>query len=126
MDKQTTLAFILMGIILVVWLYFNSPEPQPQLPITADTTALSQKQEPPRDTISETKKTDQDVRTSESQTENTLDQSENVFAKTSKEGQIITIETDLSKIEMTSKGGKIRKIYLKNYATWYYRKMDER
>lgn len=125
MDKQTTLAFILMGIILVVWLYFNSPEPQPQLPITADTTALSQRQEPPRDTITETKKTDQDVRTSESQTENTLDQSENVFAKTSKEGQIITIETDLSKIEMTSKGGKIRKIYLKNYATWYYRKMDK-
>lgn len=125
MDKQTTMAFILMGIILVVWLYFNSPEPQPQLPNTADTTAINQSTEPAKDTITETGMVDQAVTADEPQSQEVADQSNNVFAKTDKEGQIITIETDLTKLEMTSKGGKIRKIYLKNYATWYYRKMDE-
>ena len=39
MDKQATLGFVLIGIVLVVWLYFNSPEPVPQdLPKTNDTT----------------------------------------------------------------------------------------
>ncbi|MEN8192336.1 MAG: membrane protein insertase YidC [Bacteroidota bacterium] len=125
MDKQTTLAFILMGIILVVWLYFNSPEPQPQLPDTTDTTVVSEKPEQDKDTIAETAKADQTVKSDKSQTEETTEQSTNVFAVTEKEGQIITIETDLSKIEMTSKGGKIRKIYLKNYNTWYYRDKGE-
>ena len=27
MDKQTTLAFVLIGVVLVVWLYMTAPEP---------------------------------------------------------------------------------------------------
>ena len=34
MDKNTTIAFILIGTILVVWLYINSPEP----PVNPQTT----------------------------------------------------------------------------------------
>jgi len=40
MDKQTTLAFVMIGIILVAWLYFNAPEPQPQQPKTSDEPAM--------------------------------------------------------------------------------------
>ena len=42
MDKQTTAAFILIGIILVVWLYINSPEPQPPAQNIADTTSVEE------------------------------------------------------------------------------------
>ena len=32
MDKQTTIAFILIGAILVLWLYISSPDPKLQQP----------------------------------------------------------------------------------------------
>ena len=41
MDKQTTAAFILIGVILVFWLYLNSPEPQPIPPKSQDTTQVA-------------------------------------------------------------------------------------
>ena len=30
MDKQTTIAFILIGAILVLWLYISAPDPKQQ------------------------------------------------------------------------------------------------
>jgi len=43
MDKQSTLAFVLMGLVLVVWLYLNSPEPQPQNISKTDSTLVQEK-----------------------------------------------------------------------------------
>ena len=40
MDKQTTIAFVLIGIILVVWLYYSAPDPQVQDFRPIDTTAV--------------------------------------------------------------------------------------
>ena len=41
MDRNTTIAFILIGGILVLWLYFNSPTPPPpQKGGKADTTQV--------------------------------------------------------------------------------------
>lgn len=40
MDKQSTLAFILIGIILVFWLYLNSPQPPVDQPHKEDTTKV--------------------------------------------------------------------------------------
>ena len=48
MDKQSTAAFVLIGIILVVWLYFNSPTPPPPAP-TQDSTLVQ------KDTLKEKK-----------------------------------------------------------------------
>jgi len=127
MDKQTTIAFILMGVILVVWLYFNSPEPQPQVPNRADTTLTQKQTAPTKDTVAETVKAEQEQAAKQVEEKAKTEQTESsgVFAPSKKEGQIITIETDLALLELTSKGGKIRKCYLKNYDTWYYRNVDE-
>ena len=38
MDKQSTIAFILIGVILVFWLYLNSPQPTVNQPQKADST----------------------------------------------------------------------------------------
>ena len=40
MDKQTTIAFVLIGIILVVWLYYSAPDPQEQEFRPIDTTTV--------------------------------------------------------------------------------------
>jgi YidC/Oxa1 family membrane protein insertase len=108
MDKNTTLAFILIGLILVVWLYFNSPTPPPPQPQTADSTLVK------KDTVAE--KPAQEIAKKE------IEQIESApFGEIQpKEEEIVTIETDLVKLEMTSKGARIRKYYLKKYGTWYH------
>lgn len=117
MDKQTTAAFILIGIILVVWLYINAPEPQPQLPQSVnDSTIVNKESDKPADTV-----IDKSGENRFSETENASD---SLFSS-SEEENVITIETDLVKLELTSKGGRIRKYYLKEFETWYHRKFDE-
>jgi YidC/Oxa1 family membrane protein insertase len=108
MDKNTTLAFILIGLILVVWLYFNSPTPPPPQTQTADSTLVK------KDTVAE--KPAQEIAKKE------IEQIESApFGEIQpKEEEIVTIETDLVKLEMTSKGARIRKYYLKKYGTWYH------
>ncbi|MGE5354303.1 MAG: hypothetical protein ACM3P0_19610, partial [Acidobacteriota bacterium] len=42
MDKQTTIAFVLIGAILIVWLYLSSPTPQnPPVKKPGDTTLVN-------------------------------------------------------------------------------------
>ncbi len=125
MDKQTTLAFILMGVILVVWLYFNSPEPQPQVVNQPDTTLVKTKTGEAKETNEGSTKAPLKTAQEESVKIDDANDLPTLFSQTDKEGQIITIETDLVKLEMTSKGGKIRKYYLKEYNTWYYRKIED-
>ncbi|MCK7526372.1 MAG: hypothetical protein MZV64_56605 [Ignavibacteriales bacterium] len=58
MDKQTTIAFILIGAILVLWLYISSPDPnqQPKQKSTTTQTTDSIKTSP-KDSIVESKTT---------------------------------------------------------------------
>ncbi|MEW6194141.1 MAG: membrane protein insertase YidC [Bacteroidota bacterium] len=111
MDKQTTSAFILIGIILVVWLYFNSPTPQPTQQKKTDSTQV-QKETPVKEKV-ETKPAVEP--TEESAAFGNIEQPE----------KIVTIETELAKIEITSKGGRIRKYFLKNYGTWYREEIED-
>ena len=108
MDKQTTFAFIIIGLILVVWLYFNSPAPQPQQKKKGQPTAVEKKDtsavKPP---------------VQEKQTAKPVEEPAPFGAKQLAE-KIITIETDLAKIELTNKGAKIRRYFIKKYKTWYH------
>jgi YidC/Oxa1 family membrane protein insertase len=119
MDKQTTSAFILIGIILVIWLYLNSPQPEVTQPNTKDTTEVQKKQ------VDSVKKS---VETSpkpvSTKTQQKEEGSKNFPVESLRE-KVITIETDLAKIEFTSKGGRIKKYYLKEFNTWYYENFDE-
>jgi YidC/Oxa1 family membrane protein insertase len=108
MDKQTTSAFILIGLILVVWLYFNSPAPQPQQKKKGQPTAVEQK-----DTAAVKPPVQQ------KQTAKPIEEPAPFGAKKLTE-KIITIETDLAKIELTNKGATIRRYFIKKYKTWYH------
>lgn len=113
MDRQTTLAFLLIGVILVVWLYMNSPTPEQPLPQISDTTTVVPKEEEPVDEPSTTA-------LSNDTTDSVL-----LFGDQASEEQIITIDNDLVRLELTSKGARIRKYYLKEYKTWYYHNIED-
>ena len=122
MDKQTTSAFILIGIILVVWLYMNAPEPGKLPPQNTQTD-----QQISDTLVAETKPVEKPVEVKEKLpvTQDEESSADNPFASENETGKIITIDTDLFKIEMNSMGARLRKVYLKEYETWYYTKFPE-
>lgn len=118
MDKQSTIAFILIGVILVFWLYLNTPEPT-EVPLQVqDSTIVSNPQtlneQPQKNNVA----ADNSKPITEFEIEEEI-QSSDIPEK------IITIETDLALIELTSKGARIRKFYLKKYGTWYHDQIED-
>ena len=106
MDKQTTIAFVLIGVILVIWLYYSAPDPQVQKPRPIDTTTVV------ADTIHfpPTEK----ILTSEPEIKE-----EKYFDAPIRTEEITTIENEVFIVELSSKGGNIHKVYLKQFKNWY-------
>ena len=115
MDKQTTVAFLLIGLVLVVWLYMNAPEQQPPQQIADSTTVVDKPIE--RDSVPA------EIQTNDITTELGANSSLEEISQLPE--RIITIENELVKLELTSKGGRLRKYYLKEYKTWYYRQIQD-
>ncbi len=109
MDRNTSIAFILIGVVLITWLYFNSPAPQPPQKKKAETTSVAKK-----DTAS----------VKEKETPKPQEEPNQFTGKVLNE-KIITIETDLAKIELTSRGAKIRRYFIKKYKTWYHNQVSD-
>ncbi|MEW6506700.1 MAG: membrane protein insertase YidC [Bacteroidota bacterium] len=107
MDRNTTLAFILIGLILVVWLYINSPTPPPQQTKEEDSTLVKQDTVAAKPVQESAKKDTEQIKPAP-------------FGDLPEQKEkIVTIETELVKLEMTTKGARLRKYYLKKYGTWY-------
>ena len=114
MDKQSTIAFILIGVILVFWLYLNAPDPQNLPQQKNDSTIVADKNEPKIESETPIEKLEP---LSEFKTEE---------ISTSKIPEnIITIETNLALIEISTKGARIKKFFLKKYKTWYHEIVED-
>ncbi len=121
MDRNTTLAFILIGAILVLWFYLNTPKPEEgQKGKTADTTAVhidstQIKKEKKEATVDSTllKKSGKQVAESDSSKYGKF------FAASNEKAKTITIENDFVLMEISTKGANIRKYYLKKFNNWY-------
>jgi YidC/Oxa1 family membrane protein insertase len=115
LDKNTTIAFVLIGAILIIWLFINTPEQDNQQPSRKDSTTEVEKQN--EDSI---KKANTDKIPKEStdikQGETNLGLFSGVVVDT---GRIITIETDLAIYELSTKGANFYKVYLKKFNNWY-------
>lgn len=109
MDKQTTLAFILIGIVLMVWLYITAPDP-------------SQVQAPP--TSTDTIKVDKPIIKNEAPVEQTKKIESFVSEAENKPSKTIVIETNLARYELTTRGGNFNKIFLKKFKNWYSSKSN--
>ncbi|MCB9220178.1 MAG: membrane protein insertase YidC, partial [Ignavibacteriales bacterium] len=97
----------------------NSPEPPINPPKTDDSTKV----ETNNDTLRIDTKT-----AAESKSDLVKDEEAEApasFNNVNAPEKVITIETDLAQIELTSKGGRFRKFYLKEYETWYHNKIKD-
>jgi YidC/Oxa1 family membrane protein insertase len=114
MDRNTIIAFVLIGAILVAWLFMNTPERTEQTRKEQDTTAvIEEKVEEPPKTIVEEKRTP--VNNTGPKEETAL----GIFSNAQTDsGKIITIETNLAIYELSTKGGNFHKVFLKNFNNW--------
>lgn len=115
MDKQTTLAFILIGAILLIWLYMSAPDPSTIPPRSGqeDTTATTEKTEIDssdikKDTTEQLKKSDISIITEKP-----------IFFSEKKSEEIIVVENNVAIFEFSTKGGNFKKVFLKNFNNWY-------
>lgn len=120
MDKQAVIGFILIGVVLVVWMYFNAPDPQQQSNQSGRTDS----------TFVQTDSTEQNIPEKDTVQIPTEPETEQIAAIDStnalesvKKGDIITIETPLAIYEMNTKGGKYYKIFLRKFNNWYFREL---
>ena len=115
MDRNTTIAFILIGGILVLWLFLNSPKaPPPQKGNKVDTTQVQhdttttqinkapRQETPPKQKIASTKESKRD-----SVKSNANINYGKYFTYSDSTGRIITIENDLVKLELSTRGANI-------------------
>lgn len=109
MDKQTTIAFVLIGAILILWMYLTAPDPKQQ-PKQKDTPTQS-------------------YDTTKSQTDNTeiktpkdpVQKTENIIENNKPQlpEEYFYIETELARFEVSNKGANFKKIFLKKFNNWY-------
>ena len=112
MDKQTTLAFILIGAILLIWLYITAPDPSqvPPPQQTQDTTDVAKEQEEKLvDSGSLTKQEDSVLQEAD----------QTLFAVKDKPEEIIRVENDVAIFEFSTTGGNFKKVFLKKFNNWY-------
>jgi YidC/Oxa1 family membrane protein insertase len=112
MDRQATLGFILIGLVMLVWMWFQTPAPQPPRPATHDSVGVKVQEAPPV----------QHPVTPPAHVEDSAQARPDLgkfFAKRSAGAEkILVVETDLYRAEISSHGGVIRSWALKHYLTW--------
>ena len=111
MDKQTTIAFILIGAILVFWLYITAPPPKQPTKEKSKTTVVE-------DSLKGEKKDSVVASINKEEKQDTSKVFPNIATSSEKEN-IIDIQTDLVRMELSNKGGNFRKVFLSEFNNWY-------
>ncbi len=129
MDKQSTIAFVLIGLILTVWLYFNSPQPTPpvkqQNKEVAEDSSSTAKVAAKSDSSETVAQKDSSINVQTEDLARAVPENANPFFAKKHPKRIITVETDLTRIEFSTYGGNIEKVFLKKYNTWYAKDLPE-
>jgi YidC/Oxa1 family membrane protein insertase len=114
MDRQSTIGFVLIGLILMIWLWWSTPQKPIEPPKSkADsakvvTTKSDSAQKAVKDTIKDTAKVQLPVKSKEG-----------LFSSDTLKEKVFTIENDLAIMEFSTLGGTLKKIYLKKYENYY-------
>ncbi|MGA7159967.1 MAG: membrane protein insertase YidC [Bacteroidota bacterium] len=116
MDRQSTLGFILIAIVLVVWMWWSTPHPSQQAQNGKQVYEL-------RKDSSLAVKPEAEKKLAETKTEAQQITPKDTLGKFfSRDAvgieRIVTIETDLYTAEISTKGAVIKSFELKNYNTW--------
>ena len=114
MDKQTTIAFILIGAILVVWLYVSAPPPKQPINEKQHTTLT-------KDSLKTKSKDSVITNAQTSKDTSTIFKSTKII---SEKEVFLNIQTDLFRVEFSNKGANFRRVYLSKYNNWYSTNSD--
>lgn len=119
MDKQATIGFILIGLILMVWLYWTTPQTPPPGTKTGKDSLLvldsiAKNSSKPKDSAKAAV-----AKTGDSTAKAPAAVNKTPFSSDSLSERRFTVENDLVIMEFSTKGGGLRKIYLKDYKNWY-------
>jgi YidC/Oxa1 family membrane protein insertase len=117
MDKQSIIGFVLIGVVLVVWMWLQAP--QAPLPHAASADSVRALQAVPKDTL----KAEQSHVVKAVQPAQPLGAPPDSLGlffthRLSGTEKILVIKTALYTAEITTKGGLIRKWELSDYRTW--------
>ncbi len=114
MDKNVIIGFILIGLVLMVWMWLNAPQPN-TLQNLQDTLSTQQKRNT-IDSINEKKNLDYITRKIETGSQDTLGKYFSHLIKGEK--KIIVIETKNYRAELSTNGAAIKSWVLNKYLTW--------
>src|SRR5882672_1088974 len=110
MDRTTIIGFLLIGVVLMVWMYLNAPPPQPPS-APRDSTSTFQK-----NPSGDSSRTSPPPGYHVSASADTLGK---LFSHLKAgERKTIVIETDNYRAEISTVGGAVQSWILKNYKTW--------
>ena len=123
MDKKSTLGFILIAAILIIWLFMNTPKQVEQPAGSTDTTQMAaadtlSKKMPVKKEAAEEKTPKKPVTAAKQASQDTLSLGK-YFTRSKGKGKIITIDNSLVRMEITTHGADIKKYYLKKFKNWY-------
>lgn len=122
MDRRSIIGFVLIGVVLMFWLYWNTAKTPPPQPKKQDSVRVEQKQ-----TTDTGKAPITNIPTTKDSITNSLGP---IFSKSSTSGatdslntkplaeKIIQVENKKVFIEFTNYGGTVKKFTLKDFQTW--------
>ena len=114
MDKQATIGFVLIAVVLMVWMWLNTPPPSSHKPGQTDTTHVAAKAQ--RDSVkAQPLEAQQPSPRATTPAENF---GEFFAGRTVGVEKMLVINTDLYTAEITTKGGLIHKWELRKFKTW--------
>ncbi|HUL43944.1 MAG TPA: membrane protein insertase YidC [Bacteroidota bacterium] len=108
MDRKSIIGFLLIGLVLMVWMYWNAPPPQP--PAAQQDTSAAAAKPAVRDTLAQLPKPVQ------AGSADTLGKFFSPLAVGEK--KTIVVETDRYRCELSTLGGRIQSWIVKGYKTW--------
>jgi YidC/Oxa1 family membrane protein insertase len=128
MDRNTVIGFVLIGLVLMVWMYMNAPPPKP-VTTGQDTTSVTggtpgagssgNSQAPPRSTTTGPAATTGFPPQTETSGSDPDSLGKFFRAAGSGERKFMTLESGLWKADLSTLGGGISSWQLNNYFTWY-------
>ena len=116
MDKQTTLGFVIIAIVLMTWMWWSSPRPSQQTLNGKQASEQRKDSSKATEVQPEKKPAESKAPVRETAPKDSLGK---FFSQAAVGNEkFVTIETDLYIAEVSTKGGVLGKFELKNYKTW--------
>ncbi len=114
MDKNATIGFVLIGLVLIVWMWLQAPPPGQRPPAGRPDTAHAAAAAP--ETLARPVERPPAPVTPEAASPDSLGRYFSPLA--TGEERVVEIRTSMYTAQVTTKGGLIRKWELRNYLTW--------